>query len=274
MFDQIYVEEVIMKQNSEPRDRLLSFSGAKNFRDLGGYQTADEKTVRWNVLYRSDNLHKLSASDLRRLSGLNLNRVIDFRSEQEVQQEPDRLPAELNDRLLKIPILDSTTKATQESRSEFIKNLKNANPTQYMLQTYTELATKFTPQFKQFVGEVLSANGKPVVFHCAAGKDRTGFAAAILLRMLGVPQETVTQDYLLTNQYLMTGYAKSLFLLRLIKGKAFAATVGRFMEARSEYLVSAFDTVNRQYGSFDDYVFKALDLTKHDTERLKTLYLE
>ena len=274
MFDQIYLEEAVMKQNPEPRDRLLSFSGAKNFRDLGGYQAKDGRTVRWNVLYRSDALHKLNAVDLKNLSALSLSRVIDFRSEQEIQREPDRLPAELVNRHVAIPILDSSTRATQESREEFVRNLKNIDANQSMIQTNLELATKFTPQFKQFIGEVFSANGKPVLFHCAAGKDRTGFAAAILLRMLGVPHDLVLHDYMLTNQYFLKAYTGRLMILRLLKGRLFVAVIKEFMQARTDYLGAAFETITRQYGSFDDYVYKALDLTKHDTERLRALYLE
>lgn len=264
-----------MKQIAESqRNRLLSFSGAKNFRDLGGYQSASGGTVRWGMLYRSDNLHRLNRADLKRLSALTLHRVIDFRSEQEVRREPNRLPRELSACLVEIPILDSATRATQESRREFLRNLKNIDPILYMNQMNVELATKFTPQMKQFIGEVLSADGKPILFHCAAGKDRTGFAAAILLRLLGVPQETVIQDYQLTNQYLSQGYARSLALLRLIKGKAFMEAIGKFMEARPEYLGAAFDSVTSQYGSFNEYVSRGLQLTTHDLDRLHGLYLE
>jgi protein-tyrosine phosphatase len=264
-----------MKQISEPtKDRLLYFSGAKNFRDLGGYQTADGRTVRWGVLYRSDSLHRLNAVDLRRLSALKIHRVIDLRSQMETQREPDRFPTEWTGRLVEIPILDSTTRATQESRREFLRNLKNIDPIQYMHQMNIELATKFTPQMKQFVGEVLSANGKPILFHCAAGKDRTGFAAAILLRALGVPQDVVLHDYQLTNQYLQKGYARALALMRLVKGKTFSAAIGKFMEAHPEYLGAAFGSIDLQYGSFDGYLSQGLGLTKQDTERLGSLYLE
>lgn len=275
MFNHTYLEEVPVEQISETnKNRLLSFSGAKNFRDLGGYQTADGRTVRWEKLYRSDSLHKLNAADIKRLSALTLDRVIDFRSQMETQREPDRLPRELAGRLVEIPILDSTTKATQESRRAFLRNLKNIDPMQSMNQMNIELATKFTPQMKQFVGEVLSANGKPILFHCAAGKDRTGFAAAILLRALGVPQEVVLHDYQLTNQYLQKGYAKALILMRLIKGRAFSVAIGKFMEAHPEYLGAAFGSIDLQYGSFDGYLSAGLGLTKQDIERLGAVYLE
>jgi protein-tyrosine phosphatase len=266
---------VTVNQISEtPKNRLLYFSGAKNFRDLGGYQTADGRTVRWERLYRSDSLHKLNSADIKRLSALGLDRVIDLRSQLETKRQPDRLPLKWAGRLVEIPILDSTTQATQESRREFLRNLKNIDPIQYMNQMNVELATKFTPQMKQFVDEVLSANGRPILFHCAAGKDRTGFAAAILLRMLGVGQDVVLHDYQLTNQYLQKGYARALTLMRWIKGRDFSVAIGKFMEAHPGYLGAAFESIDLQYGSFDDYLLKGLGLTKDDTQRLSSLYLE
>jgi protein-tyrosine phosphatase len=120
----------------------------------------------------------------------------------------------------------------------------------------------------------MSANGSPVLFHCAAGKDRTGFAAAIILRILGVPHEIVVEDYLLTNQYFLPTHQPGLTMLRLMKGGAASAAVRGFMEARPEYLAAAFSTIFREHGSFEEYIYKALDLTMHDTERLRALYLE
>ena len=274
MLDQLYFENSIMTQPSEARKRRLDFAGAKNFRDLGGYQTADGKTVRWNTLYRSDGLHKLTTSDLKFMSALALDRIIDFRADHERELEPDRLPIELKDRAVEIPILDSSTQIWHDSRDEFVKNLRKIDSAQYMIRTNMELATRFSAEMRQFVVELISANGKPLLFHCAAGKDRTGFAAAILLRMLGVPHEIVMEDYLLSNRYILPAHRPSLAVLNLLKGKAFTEAVKGFMEVRPEYLGAAFETIQREYGSFEDYVYKALDLTMHDTERLRALFLE
>jgi protein-tyrosine phosphatase len=106
------------------------------------------------------------------------------------------------------------------------------------------------------------------------GKDRTGFAAAIILQILGVSQETIMEDYLLTNQYFLPSYRWNLMFAQLVSGKQFAAVVQGFMEARSEYLWAAFETINREYGSFESYVRSGLGLTEEDVEHLKSLYLE
>jgi protein-tyrosine phosphatase len=274
MFDQIYLErQTVEEYHRQVRKRRLPFSGAKNFRDLGGYQTRDGRTIRWRILYRSDSLHKLTETDLKKLTALSLDRIIDFRAEHELMQEPDRLPTGI--RVIGIPILDSSTEIWRDSREQFVKdNLRNVDPTKYMIQTNMELATRFTPQMQIFMNELLSANGHPLLFHCAAGKDRTGFAGAILLRMLGVSQNVVMDDYLLSNQYYLAAYKWDLALLQSVKGKRFAAVVKGFMEVRSAYLATAFEAINYQYGSFEKYIRDGLGLAQKDIEHLKMLHLE
>jgi protein-tyrosine phosphatase len=274
MLDQVFYRKVVAEKTELQKTRRLPFSGAKNFRDLGGYQTLNRKTVRWGVLYRSDGLHKLTDADQKRLSALSLDRVIDFRAAHEKEREPDRLPADTNIRRVEIPILDSSTKVWHDSHEEFEQNLKNIDPAIYMIETNAELATRFTPEMRQFIRELLASNGQPVLFHCAAGKDRTGFAAAILLRLLGVPQAVVMEDYLLTNKYFLSAYRLNLLIAQLMKGKQFMSAVKAFMEANPAYLGAAFDAIDREHGSFETYVRNGLGLSKKESDHLKNLYLE
>lgn len=274
MLKEAHLERTVIDQTVEPKRRHLEFSGVKNFRDLGGYRTVDGKTVRWGALYRSDGLHKLTDRDVKRLSALCLERVIDFRSEYEKGEEPDRLPAEADIQRVEIPILDASTAVVQESRDEFVKSLKNIDPLLYMTATYVGFVTQFTTAFQQFFQELTAAEGRPVLFHCTAGKDRTGYAAAILLRVLGVPHETVLEDYLLTNDYFFAGYKWNLMLARLLKGKRFANAVKGFMLADPRYLLTAFETVDRQFGSFENYIRNGLGLSAGDIDRFKAIYLE
>ena len=254
--------------------RHLRFTGAKNFRDLGGYQTADGRTVRWGLLYRSDALHALTDFDLERLSALSLSRVIDFRSDYERQQAPDRLPAGGNIPCAQIPILDASTALVQVPRDELAKKLRNVDPHEYLHETYVGFVTRFTPDFRLFFRELVSAGGQPVLVHCTAGKDRTGFAAAILLRLLGVPHETVIQDYLLTNEYFFAHYKWNLVLARLMKGGRFADAIRGFMRAEPQYLSTAFDTMDREFGSFERYIRDGIGLSPTEVEHLRTTYLE
>ena len=275
MLDQIYLERETVKGYSPSGIRRLSFSGARNFRDLGGYQSADGRAVRWGLIYRSDSLHKLTHADLTRLETLSLDRIIDFRAEHEVADEPDRLPAGTGIRAIRIPILDSSTEIWCEAREQFVKdNLRNVDPARYMIQTNIELATRFSLEMQNFIHELFLANGRPMLFHCAAGKDRTGFAAAVLLRILGVPQQVVMEDYLLSNQYYLASHRWELALLQLIKGKRFANVVKGFLEVRSAYLATAFEALKHKYGSFENYVHIGLGLSQKDIQYLKLLFLE
>lgn len=274
MLDRAFERKIRTNNKDMPKIRRLKFRGAKNLRDLGGYRTVDGKTVRWGILYRSDGLYKLTKRDLKRLSALALDSVIDFRAAHEKERRPDRLPAGIYIRLVEIPILDSTTKVWHESSRDVAKNFTSSDSSTYLRATNHELATKFTPEIAQFLGTLASTKGRPVLFHCAAGKDRTGFAAAVLLRILGVPQDVVMEDYLLTNQYFLASHRWNLVLMRLLKGGRFMTMVRTFMEANPAYLNAAFETIDEQYGSFENYVRDGLGLSKKEIEHLKDLYLE
>lgn len=252
--------------------RHLRFAGVKNFRDLGGYRTLDGRVVRWGALYRSGSLHKLNDADLKKLADLNLDRVISFRAEHETKREPNRLPHGV--RLVNIPMEDSSTKVWHEARDEMVKNMKTLDPAEFMIATNTELATKFTSGYRQFYRELLDSNGNPILFHCAAGKDRTGFAAATLLRLLGVPHDMIMRDYLLTNTYLLNAHKWNLFWAGVLKGRKFAEGIRGFMRADERYLSAAFSAMEKEHGSFEKYVHDGLGLTDADIEHLKNFYLE
>jgi protein-tyrosine phosphatase len=274
MIDQIEMDINVTDRPSEENKRRLNFSGVKNFRDLGGYKANDGRTVVWGRLYRSDQLQKLTDSDLKHLEALTLDRIIDFRAEHEKEDAPDRIPSNSDIQIVEIPILDSSTQIWRDSRDQFIKdNLRNIDAVKFMIETNIELATRFTPQMRQFIHELFSANGRPVLFHCAAGKDRTGYAAAILLRIFGVPLEVVMEDYLLSNQYYLAAHSRSLLMLRLMKGKRFSDTVRGFLEVRPVYLSAALEAIDREFGPFERYVRNGIGLTKQDVEYLKNIYL-
>jgi protein-tyrosine phosphatase len=269
------LEWVFLSPNQEERPRRLVFTGTKNFRDLGGYRTVDGRSVRWGRLYRSDALNKLAKSDLEYLAAFQISRLVDLRAAHEKEEEPDRLPQDAGIQVVEIPLLDSSTEAWHDNRRRLLSgDFRSIDTARYLVETNIELATRFAPQFNQFVHVVLEAQGRPVLFHCAAGKDRTGFAAAILLRILGVPQSTVMEDYLLSNEYYLPSFDRQLFVLRLFRGKRFASVVKGFLEVKPEYLTAAFKALDREFGSFDNYIQSGLGLTAADVEQLRAWLLE
>ena len=255
--------------------RRISFAGSYNFRDLGGYATADGATVKWGALYRADNLAKLTDPDLTALNALGLYRLVDFRADFEKAADPDRLPTNLGFQVVELPIFDTNSQLGQSIRDRILNgDVNGIDADKLLIDANTQFATDFTPQFKAFIQEVLVAEGKPVMFHCTAGKDRTGFAAAILLRLLGVPQETVLRDYLLSKEYSMEARARDIFILRLTKGEQTAGVVEKLSGVDAAYLQAAFQAIDTRYGSFTAYARDGLGLSDEEVARLRTNLLE
>jgi len=256
-------------------NRLLNFEGIANFRDLGGYPTADGRHVKWGVLYRAAALAEPSTADLRGLKQLKLAALIDFRSAAEKEAEPDLLPDPAGFTLVEIPTLDGGNKSMVNDIMQRIEsgNFDGFDPDTLMLEANRQFASTFTPQFRQFVQTVLAADGAPIAWHCSAGKDRTGFAAAILLRILGVPQEVVMQDYMASRQHALDARKSQLLLLRVFKGEEAADKMAMLMGVEEIWLNAAFEQIDAVWGSFDNYVRDGLGLSATEIEQLQNSLL-
>ena len=263
---------------AEQRDahRLLNFGGIHNFRDLGGYRSEDGRQVRWGRLYRTANLHGATDADLRALQQLGLAYLIDFRSDVEKQEEPHRLPDPRNFKVIEIPILDEGNNAMVGEVMERVESgdFSGFDPDDFMLTANRQFAGQFTPEFREFIATVQGAEGSPVVWNCSAGKDRTGFAAAILLRILGVPMDTVMADYMASDAPSLEARKNQLLLLRLFKGEEAAAKLGVMMGVEAPWLQAAFDEIDTSWGSFERYVAEGLQLTPDDIAALRQYLLE
>lgn len=256
--------------------RLLNFEGIANFRDLGGYANEQGQQVKWGVLYRSGTFAHSSKADLQGLQQLQLATLIDFRSGGEKEEEPNQLPQPASFTVVEIPTLDEGNKALVGEVMERVEsgNFDGFDPDQFMLTANRQFATEFTPQFRQFIHTVLDAGGKPVAWHCSAGKDRTGFASAILLRVLGVPQETVMRDYMESKQHALEARKNQLLLLRVFKGEEAADKLAIMMGVEEAWLLAAFEEIDARWGSFDNYVSEGLQLTDRDIAKLRNQLLE
>ncbi|HKT84720.1 MAG TPA: tyrosine-protein phosphatase [Novosphingobium sp.] len=177
-------------------ERALPLEGGQNFRDLGGYPTEEHRHVRWGLLFRSGSMHGLTPADFAYLQKIGLRAVIDFRSRQERAAEPDNWPAPQAPRILAEDYDFAVL-------GRHMTNLKDMTPEEVgakMVEMYPIILGQFNGQYRRLFEQLLAGNA-PLAFHCSAGRDRTGAAAALVLTALGVPRETVIQDYLLTNRY-------------------------------------------------------------------------
>jgi protein-tyrosine phosphatase len=173
-------------------DRFVLLDGCFNFRDLGGYPAASGRLVRTGMLYRADGLHRLSAAGQEGFAGLGVATVVDLRTVGEVVERVWRPPAGWPGRWLHVPLRDSTPVWESYSPEQLAAE-------DFAVVHYMETAQQGGAALREVLTVLAESGRLPAVFHCAAGKDRTGIVAAVLLALLGVPAELVAQDYALSE---------------------------------------------------------------------------
>lgn len=230
----------------------MTLIGCSNFREVGA--------LGQGRLFRSDHLGALTAADADQISSLGIRRVLDFRGVNE------RAAAECG--LRQVTVLSLPIEPTiAQVLSQLIAaghQLTTGEAVSHMQDTYRGFVSHNTHRFAEFFQHLLESN-EPTVFHCVAGKDRTGLAAALVLRSLGVSEEDVMRDYLLTNERL-----KMPDFSRHGVGPEVASVLWR---VRPEYLHAAFAAVDEDYGSLEGYFREGLGLGPRERERLRMLYL-
>ncbi len=236
-------------------DRMVPLTGATNFRDLGGYVGRGGRPVRWRWLYRSDHLGHLTAADQAELQRRGLTRALDFRGVQESAGAAYSLPG-LQRHALHI---EPTVVQRLQSIADRGHVLDETTTVGLMEDLYRNVVRHQAPRLAQFFGHVLSADA-PLVFHCTAGKDRTGLAAALLLRALGVPQDVVMQDFLLTNQVLRPPAALSHGLPDDVRRALWGV--------RASYLEAGLNAIEQDHGGIEPYLKKVVGLDEQAFEAL------
>lgn len=240
--------------------RRVDLAGCLNFRDLGGYPTADGRRVRWRRVFRSDGLHCLTAADVARLrDDIALGDVIDLRSTAELQSE-GRGPLEAEAmRFHHVPLFDGAVSESREAAAR------------YSLADRYVLMAEFARGPIARVLETLATTDAPAVFHCAAGKDRTGVISALILGLLGVADEVIVADYVATRESLdgivdrlmaLEGYRRMLELLP-----------PDTMHANPETMLEFLARLREAHGSFDGYA-RAAGLSDDVVGRLRARLVE
>ncbi|MFE9845522.1 tyrosine-protein phosphatase [Streptomyces goshikiensis] len=239
-------------------DRLIALEGTANFRDAGGYRTADGQWVKMGRIYRSDALNKLTANDLAKLQRLRVKTVFDLRMQDERTKDADKVPAGARYVVADVFAGSPSFQTLPKSPDEAVKSMIDAEKTMVSGDGGKKAYTRV------FEG-VQNDRGRSVLFHCTAGKDRTGWANATLLTALGVPQETVMADYLASNDYRKA--ANEAILSHLPAAQA--AVYKPLLDVRPEYLNSGYDEVKATYGTFDRYLKDGLGIDARELKELK-----
>jgi protein-tyrosine phosphatase len=252
-------------------ERLLPLEGAQNFRDLGGYPTADGRRVRWGAVFRSDSLAALSDADLGYLERIGLSLVCDFRGDAEVEEEPNRLAGRAPFQYWRQPLGDASVQPA-EWRRRFESGDFGEIDASWLTRSYRGMIDVGAAQIGAVFRRLARADGLPAVLHCTAGKDRTGVTAALLLLLLGVPREWVIEDYALTGHY--TGdrirAAERFFRERGIDPSRVAALMG----SEPATLAGALDHLDATHGGVERWAQQQAGLTGTELSALRSALLE
>jgi protein-tyrosine phosphatase len=248
--------------------RHVVLEGAHNFRDLGGYPAADGRSVRWGLFYRSDALADLTDADVDKVAGLGLKLVCDFRGPDEKAAAPDRLPAENPPQVAELEI---DVGAAQLREKIFSGDLDDFD----LVDANRQFAKQYVAQYAAMFERITREQNQPVLVHCTGGKDRAGFASALILRSLGVPLETVFEDFLLTNHYTADRIDRGVRVVRLLSlFRADEAKLRALMGVERENLEAAFESIDAEWGSFDAYRREGLGVSDADLLAFRDMALE
>jgi len=248
--------------------RILNLEGAINIRALGAYPTEDGTTTKYNKLLRSGDISNLTDNSLSYLKKYGLKYVVDFRSEDEQRNWSD-VKSDFY-QIYSDPVYPL------KGNGDKLADAINRNNFSYLGLIYQSVVLdKFGQRAYKLLFELLLENDEPnksLLFHCAAGKDRTGIGALLILKALGVNNEIITRDYLLTN--LM--YQDNIEIARTLNDKNGNQDINKMNMTKGDVqgITSVFDAIDHYFGSFDNYLDKALNVDKDKLAKLKRIYTE
>ena len=250
--------------------RLLPMDGSHNTRELGGYKTTDGKSIKWGMLFRSDKLSDISKADQAYLQNLGIKKIIDFRSKEEKAEDPDIVPKGIT--YIEMPI--SVDGAMRSKIEAVLKGETNKEVKSFLIDANKEFVSDYNGVYEDFLKNLIDDDG-PALFHCTAGKDRAGFAAAITLIALGVSKEDVIKDYMKTNQFTEERIEEIIGQIELMTLYQTDAEVLRpLLGVEREYIETAFQTAEDEYGSLMNFIRHGLNISDDDLQKLRTKFLE
>ncbi|APU70599.1 protein-tyrosine-phosphatase [Companilactobacillus crustorum] len=248
--------------------RILNLEGAINLRELGGYPTKDGTTIKYNKLLRSGDISNLTGKSLSYLKNYGLRYVVDFRSNSEQQTWADKTADFYQ--------IYSDPVYPLKGNGDKLAGMLNQGNYGYLGMIYQSvvLDTHGQQAYKLLFDLLLKNDQKnhALLFHCAAGKDRTGIGALLILKALGVDDETITKDYLLTN--LM--YENTDTIEKTLNDKNGNQDINRMNMTQGDFesITSVFKAIDHYYGSFENYLKTALGIDKEKLAQLKKIYTE
>jgi len=246
-------------------ERRLPLTGAVNFRDIGGYCNVDSRQVKWGLLYRSDSLAELTDDDLSIIDRLQLKSLFDLRHLSERQHRPNRTGQGSVTQVHAIGFFPQGTETLMQRVRD--RSIKPDEAAQAMRAMYRQLPVAHAWDYAQLLKSLLQPGALPALIHCTSGKDRTGFAIVLVLMVLGIPRETIYEDYQLTNHYRRD-------LSFMLGNEVDAEVLDVVKRAAPEFLAEAFKVIDEVWGGDQAFIHRGLGLTDEDQQQLRNLLLE
>jgi len=264
--------------SSSPPGSSLGIKSVPNLRDLGGYKTRDGFVVRHGIAYRSDQLNPISPDDMGKIAALRLKNDFDLRTAAERSERPDELPPEVNQVWLNV-LADVKGTSAAELQSLIAKPreanevLGGGKAEALFIEVYKEFITlpSANTSYRQLFVELSDSAAMPALFHCTTGKDRTGWAAAALLTLLGVPEERVYEDFLRSNEYILPAYKT--FIDRFVAAGGEPSIPQDLLGVKAAYLSASFEEMRAKYGTIETYFMEGLGIDKAGQQRLRERFL-
>ena len=253
--------------------RVIPLSGASNFRDVGGYPTADGHRVKWGQIFRSNALSELTAADYKTVDGLGITLVCDLRTDQERIAQPTKWQG-------KAPAFLNSPKANLDFDVGAL--LGDGAPTKAKVRDnfiafYRETPKVYAAEYKAMFSR-LKAGEAPMLVHCTAGKDRTGVGSALILTALGVPRSIVVSDYAMSEKYQQSTMRQQAGRTNDPTAAAMAKippeVLAVLMRTEPAYIEATLDALTAEYGSVEGYLAKELGVSASDLAALRKRYTE
>ncbi|SEM11708.1 protein-tyrosine phosphatase [Chryseobacterium taichungense] len=238
-----------------------------NFRSVGNIRNIDGRTLKEGKFYRSANLHKLKKKSFTQFESLGIKEIIDLRNSKEIAQKQDNLP---DDILYKnYSAFEDEGDQLDQARKLVLKGKVNgADADKRMIDFYKDYVTENPEMIRKIITEILESD-RPVLYHCTAGKDRTGIITALILSILKFDKNTIYNDYLMSNNYRKKLVEKRLNLadnLHFLYPKMDVRVLEKLSWVETDYLNAAFNEINKEYGSADAYIQKVLKISDDKRE--------
>lgn len=266
------------EQTQASEDRAIPIEGVANTRDLGGLQTKDGRSIRTGQLIRSGEIDRMGADGMALVEDLGVTSIVDLRTTLESTADPVLWPDGQGPERYNFPVMEQEAQMIEDMRASIKSGTATETQTDTLFfEAFGYIATDYTKEFRALFDVLIEQpEGEAVLYHCSGGKDRTGVATALVLSALGVTQEDIEADFMMSNVLKDARNASVKIADQVNAERGTSMTpeaVWPSLGVRMEYLNNFYSSVNETYGSVDNYLHEGLGLTDQDLEKLRNRYL-